>query len=51
MKEIILYALHCGSKVAFAYIALLAVRENIPFCGWFVFLAVVYGLFMSLKVD
>lgn len=51
MKEVVMYALHIGGKLALAYIALLAAREQVPYYGWFVFLAVVYALGTALKVD
>ena len=51
MKEVALHAPHIGGKLMLAYIALLAAREQVPYYGWFVFLAVAYALGTSLKVN
>ena len=51
MKEFCLLALHLGSKVALTYMAYLAVANDVRLAGWFVFIAVMYVLGSSLKVD
>lgn len=51
MKEFAISALFLGSKVTIVYLAYLAAKERVPYCGWLVFAAVFYVCFFGLKVD
>lgn len=51
MKDFFMLALHLGCKVALTYTAYLAVTNDVRLAGWFVFIAVIYVLGSSLKVD
>ena len=50
-KEIVLMTLFLLSKMGMAVLAYLAVSKGVKYSGWFVFLAIAYALFISLKVD
>lgn len=51
MKEIVIMSVFVASKVVMAWLAYLAVFNNVKYSGWFVFLAIVYAIGTSLKVD
>lgn len=51
MKEIVLVGLFMLSKLGFAWLAYLAVLNNVRYAGWFVVLAILYAIGTSLKVD
>ena len=51
MKEIVIMSVFIVSKVAMAWLAYLAVLNGVKYSGWFVFLAIVYAIGTSVKVD
>ncbi|WP_281784926.1 BioY family protein [Uruburuella suis] len=51
MKDIVLMGLFILGKLGFAWLAYLAVLNEVRYAGWFVFLAILYAVGTSLKVD
>ncbi|WP_244895133.1 BioY family protein [Neisseria dumasiana] len=51
MKEIVIMSVFIASKIGMAWLAYWAVFNRVKNSGWFVFLAIVYAMGTSLKVD